>query len=86
MQSMALIRGGDDEEDIITDFPMQPFNHEQQFAHLPVKTLCCSNAQTKPFQRVIIGAFTGNRHALLIDEKGGHIVSTTQYNTAIIHK
>ena len=28
-----------------------------------------------------IGDFTGNRHALLIDEKGGHIISTTKYKT-----
>jgi hypothetical protein len=28
-----------------------------------------------------IGNFTGNRHALLIDEKGGHIVTTTRYTS-----
>lgn len=74
----VLIRGGGDENDIITDFPSNQFNH----ATCCVITgrdsiwLECTD-QTVPTG--YIGSFTGNRHALLIDEKGGHIVRTTQY-------
>src|SRR5438105_11830585 len=74
----VLIRGGDDEEDIITDFPSNQFNHATVCVPFAKDTLWLEcTSQTSPAG--YIGDFTGNRHALMIDEKGGHIVATTKY-------
>ena len=76
----VLIKGGDDEEDIITDFPSNQFNHATVCVPMVKDTMWLEcTSQTVPAG--YIGDFTGNRHALLIDEKGGHIISTTKYKT-----
>jgi hypothetical protein len=76
----VLIKGGDDEEDIVTDFPSNQFNHATVCVPMAKDTMwleCTSQTRSAGY----IGDFTGNRHALLIDEKGGHIISTTKYKT-----
>jgi len=74
----VLIRAGDDEEDIVTDFPSNQFNHATVCVPLDKDTMwleCTSQTVAPGYQ----GDFTGNRHALLIDDKGGHIIRTTYY-------
>jgi hypothetical protein len=74
----VLIRAGDDEEDIVTDFPSSQFNHATVCVPLAKDTMwleCTSQTVAAGY----ISDFTGNKHALLIDEKGGHIVTTTKY-------
>lgn len=74
----VLIKAGDDEEDMITDFPSNQFNHATVCVPMNKDTMwleCTSQTVSAGYQ----GDFTGNRHALLIDEKGGHIVNTTIY-------
>jgi transglutaminase-like putative cysteine protease len=74
----VLIRAGDDAEDIITDFPSNQFNHATVCVPINKDTMwleCTSQTVSAGYQ----GDFTGNRHALLIDDKGGHVISTTVY-------
>ena len=76
----VLIKAGDDEEDIVTDFPSNQFNHATVCVPLSKDTMwleCTSQTIAAGY----ISDFTGNRHAILIDEKGGHIVSTIKYRT-----
>lgn len=75
----VLIRAGSDAEDILTDFPSNQFNHATVCVPLEKDTMWleCTD-QTIPAG--YIGDFTSERHALLIDEKGGHIVTTTRYS------
>lgn len=73
----VLIKAGDD-EDILTDFPSNQFNHATVCVPMGKDSMwleCTSQTVAAGYQ----GDFTGNRHALLIDDKGGHIVKTTSY-------
>lgn len=74
----VLIKAGDDEEDMLTDFPSNQFNHATVCIPMGKDTMwleCTSQTVAAGYQ----GDFTGNRHALLIDDKGGHVVTTTNY-------
>lgn len=75
----TIINAGDDESDIFTDFTTNQFNHV---------ILCVPNGKdslwlecTDQYKSAgYMGDFTGNRHALLITEEGGILVTTPQYN------
>jgi Domain of Unknown Function with PDB structure (DUF3857)/Transglutaminase-like superfamily len=75
----TIIKAGDDEEDIFTDFSTTQFNHV---------VLCVPNNKdtmwlecTDQYKSAgYMGDFTGNRHALLITEEGGVLVKTPQYS------
>ncbi|MBS1599564.1 MAG: DUF3857 domain-containing protein [Bacteroidetes bacterium] len=74
----ALIEAGEGEDDIIIDFPSPQFNHATLCVPVGKDSIwleCTSQTKAPGY----IGAFTGNRHALLICENDSKIVSTTKY-------
>ncbi len=77
----VLIKAGKDEEPIQSDFPMTQFNHVTVCVPLQKDSVWLEcTSQTKPAGYA--GTFTGNRYALLVDENGGHIVTTPSYTAA----
>ncbi|MBX2897553.1 MAG: DUF3857 domain-containing transglutaminase family protein [Cyclobacteriaceae bacterium] len=74
----VLIKAGQDEADMITDFPSSQFNHVVVAVPNVKDTIWLEcTSQTNPFG--YMGTFTGDRKALMITESGGIIVKTPAY-------
>jgi hypothetical protein len=72
------IRAGDDEPDLILDFPSHQTNHIIVMVPSPNDTLWMEcTSQTSPFG--YLGSFTGDRYAVMITEEGGKMVRTPAY-------
>ncbi len=75
------VKAGDNEDDIHVDFPSSQFNHI---------ILCVPNGKdsiwlecTSQIQQTgYLGAFTANRHVLLVDGENSKIVTTPKYGAA----
>jgi hypothetical protein len=77
----VIIYGGDDEPDLVTDFPSFQGNHIVSCVPMSKDTIwleCTSQTESPDY----MGSFTGDRKAILIDDDGGHIVSTPSYSAA----
>jgi transglutaminase-like putative cysteine protease len=74
----VLIRAGEDEAQMQTDFPSSQFNHAIAAVPNGADTLWLEcTSQVNPFGWT--GSFTGDRHALMITEQGGKVVKTPAY-------
>jgi transglutaminase-like putative cysteine protease len=74
----AVIYAGEGEEDIFSDFPSSQFNHAILCVPFQKDTIwleCTDQFKASGY----MGSFTGNRHALLVDENGGNLVRTPVY-------
>ncbi len=74
----VLVNAGAYKKGLSEEFPSPYFNHAIMCVPLPKDTIwleCTSQTNSAGF----MGSFTGNRKALLIDDDGGHVVTTPVY-------
>lgn len=75
----VVIKAGGDEDDIVTDFPSNQFNHVILAVPLEKDTVWLEcTSQEAPFN--FLGGFTSDRHGLMVTENGGVLVKTPEYS------
>ena len=77
----VLIKSGDNKKGLWEDFSANQFTHAIVCVPLKKDSIwleCTSQTVSAGY----MGSFTGNRKALLIDNDGGHVVSTPYYKAA----
>lgn len=75
------IMAGENAAPMVEDFPSSQSNHVIACVPMATDTLwleCTSQTKSPGY----MGSFTGDRKAVLIDENGGHVVSTPRYNAS----
>lgn len=75
------ISAGDNADPLVEDFPSSQGDHVIACVPMASDTIwleCTSQVESPGY----MGSFTGDRKAILIDEDGGHVVSTPHYNSA----
>ncbi len=75
----VVVTAGDDEQGLWEDFPAPYFNHVIMCVPQQKDTLWleCTSQTVSPGY---MGGFTGHRKVLLMDDAGGHVVSTPAYS------
>lgn len=74
----TVIRAGEGADDIFADFPSSQFNHIILCVPFPRDTMWLEcTSQTLPAG--YLSGFTADRFALLVDERGGHLMRTPRY-------
>jgi hypothetical protein len=77
----ALVYAGSYKGLVLDDFPVNRFNHVILCVPMEKDSVwleCTSQSSPTGY----MGSFTGNRKALLVNEDGGHVVSTPRYGVA----
>ncbi|MBW0176554.1 DUF3857 domain-containing protein [Sediminibacterium sp.] len=77
----VLINAGEGARSLVEEFPSPNFNHAIACVPNGKDTIwleCTSQTVAPGF----MGSFTGNRKALVINEEGGHVVSTRTYSSS----
>jgi hypothetical protein len=83
----VLVKAGDDETDVIRDFPMNEFNHV--FLSVPVAKdtlwLECTSQISPPFYT---GTFTDDRNVLWVDGKNSKLIRTPAFKSyeSVVHR
>lgn len=76
----VLINSGENAKGLVEEFPSVNFNHVIACVPNNRDTIwleCTSQSKAMGY----MGTFTGNRNALLMNEEGGHVVSTKNYTS-----
>lgn len=74
----VIIKAGDNEPSLLTDFPSNSFNHV--ILMVPVNNDTIFLECTNPYSPIgHLGDFTDNRYALMISDSGGVIIKTKAY-------
>ena len=74
----TVIQSGEDEEDVMSDFPMYMFNHVILCVPLEKDSIWLECTSPVP-PAGYMGSSTGNRHAMIVTPEGGKLVPTPAY-------
>lgn len=75
----SLIKAGSTEKDIVVDFPSNQFNHV--ILQVPSSDTLWLECTSRILPAGFLGDFTMNRTALVIDEEGGYLKRTPDYQS-----
>ncbi|HLT07438.1 MAG TPA: DUF3857 domain-containing protein [Cyclobacteriaceae bacterium] len=76
----SLIKAGQNEKDINTDFPSNQFNHV--ILQVPMADTLWLECTSRTLPAGFLGQFTMDRTALVINEQGGYLTPTPDYKSS----